>query len=54
MLLASAPGRDRTVVALYAAATTAVGLLFVLAGRTKGETREVETALAAGEATARD
>jgi SSS family transporter len=33
LLLASAPGRDRTIIAIYAAATTAIGLVFVAAGR---------------------
>jgi hypothetical protein len=34
MLLASEPGRARTIVALYATATTLAGLGFVLVGRT--------------------
>src|SRR5919199_1514390 len=53
MLLASATGRDRTIIAIYAAVTTIVGLLFVLAGRTPEAAREAEPALASGEAAAR-
>src|SRR5919206_303942 len=34
MLLAADAGRNRTIITIYAAATTIVGLLFVLAGRT--------------------
>jgi Na+/proline symporter len=54
MLLAADGGRDRTVIAIYAAATTIVGLLFVLAGRTSALTSEEKHALATPEATARD
>ena len=54
MLLAADAGRDRTVIAIYSAATTIVGLLFVLAGRTHDPAREAEPALAPPEATARD
>ena len=54
MLLAADAGRNRTVIAIYAAVTTAVGLLFVLAGRTQDPAREPEPALASGEAAARD
>lgn len=35
MLLAAAPGRDRTIIAIYAIATTSIGLAFVAAGRTR-------------------
>jgi solute:Na+ symporter, SSS family len=55
MLLAADAGRNRTIIAIYAAATTIVGLLFVLAGRTTpAPARESEPALATGEAAARD
>src|SRR5215213_6275675 len=54
MLLAADAGRNRTIIAIYSAATTIVGLLFVLAGRTHASARESEPALASGEATARD
>jgi solute:Na+ symporter, SSS family len=33
MLISSAPGHDRTIILIYAAATTAVGLAFIAAGR---------------------
>jgi hypothetical protein len=54
MLLAADAGRDRTVIAIYSAATTIVGLLFVLAGRTNAPASEAKPALATPEATARD
>ena len=54
MLLTADAGRNRTVIAIYAAATTAVGLIFVLAGRTPDSARKAEPALASGETAARD
>ncbi|HEX6184901.1 MAG TPA: hypothetical protein VFZ44_13530, partial [Pyrinomonadaceae bacterium] len=45
MLLASEPGRARTIVALYAAATTLAGLGFIIVGRT-GRARDEGAAVA--------
>jgi len=33
MVLASSPGRDRLIIAIYAFVTTLIGIAFVLAGR---------------------
>jgi Na+/proline symporter len=55
MLLAAAPGRDRTIIVIYAIVTTLTGLAFVAAGRVpKTPTDAGEPALAAGELTAKD
>jgi SSS family solute:Na+ symporter len=54
MLLASSPGRDRLIVAIYALVTTVVGVGFILAGRmppTKTETLKSEAAPGIGEFT---
>jgi solute:Na+ symporter, SSS family len=53
MLLAVEGGRDRTIIALYALATTLAGLAFVLVGRT-ARPEEPEAALAADRAGAGD
>ncbi|HKQ51937.1 MAG TPA: hypothetical protein VJT74_06195 [Pyrinomonadaceae bacterium] len=55
MVLVSEAGRNRTLIAIYAAITTLVGLAFVAAGRVpKTATDVAERALAAGELTAKD
>jgi SSS family transporter len=48
MLLASESGRPRTIIALYAAATTLAGLCFVLVGRTARAARGAEASAEAG------
>jgi Na+/proline symporter len=48
MLLATAPGHDRIVIAIYAASTTIVGLIFVLAGRVPQPTAVHAPAIASG------
>jgi solute:Na+ symporter, SSS family len=48
MLLASEAGRPRTIIALYAAATTLAGLCFVLVGRAKRRGVGAETPAEAG------
>ena len=43
MVMASSPGRDRLIVAIYASVTTIVGIAFVLAGRVpKARTTKIE------------
>jgi hypothetical protein len=43
MVIASSPGRDRLIVAIYASVTTLVGIAFVLAGRApKARTTTIE------------
>ena len=41
MLLAAAPARDRTIIAIYAIATTSIGLAFVAAGRAPQQISDV-------------
>jgi hypothetical protein len=45
MLLASAPGRDRSIVFIYALVTTLAGLAFVAAGRAPKPASDTEAAL---------
>lgn len=55
MVLFSEAGRNRMLIAIYAAVTTLVGLAFVAAGRVqKSAPDTAEAALAAGELTAKD
>jgi hypothetical protein len=47
LVLASAPGRDRLIVGIYAVVTTIVGLAFIAAGR--GPTQSASIDIKAGD-----
>jgi SSS family transporter len=54
MVLASEPGRNRMLIAIYATVTTLVGLAFIAAGRVPPSPDEAEPALVAAELTAKE